>query len=174
MRNGTLTVYVNDPRAAIISAWARTLLDSQSPEELPDIASEALVQGVETPSLAELAGMGRSDPPAELHELFGEVIKELGISLDIVAARIWLLYMWCDAVLRGKLAAFDASWAIFTTVYLEIGSITAARPDFPTGLVDELIGLFVASDSDFPDTSEYQTKFEAAARTVVQTYPGFG
>jgi hypothetical protein len=165
-----LTIHAADPESRLVSAWALTRLGHQNAEDLPDIAAAALADGVNTPTLIDLAGRSRSDQPDELRELLGQISNELGKPLDLVDARLWLFYMWCAQALEGLLDVDTASQSIFSVVYLSIDEIVAARPDFPAALVDDLIGPFLAKEDGHPDIDEYRARFQSAARKVVDTF----
>lgn len=51
------------------------------PEDLPMEAAEALVRGVDSTALRELAGLGRRSDPTQIHSLFEEALREVGITI---------------------------------------------------------------------------------------------
>lgn len=59
-------------------AVARHTLGQILPEDLPDVAVGALLRGLDSPSLAALAGATRATEPEQLHALFKAGIRELG------------------------------------------------------------------------------------------------
>ncbi len=74
-------------------------------DKLIDAALRALLEGVESPSLALLAGLSRREE-GEAHDLFRAVISELGIApptpLDTRAER-WNLVRWlCETIADGS------------------------------------------------------------------------
>ncbi|SEP49290.1 hypothetical protein [Amycolatopsis saalfeldensis] len=70
--------------------------------DLVDAGGRALVEGVDSPSLPELAGLGRDD--ADAPDVFARVVHELGIELpaDATAARWQLLGESLGAMVRGE------------------------------------------------------------------------
>jgi hypothetical protein len=49
-------------------------------EDLPMAAAEALVRGVDSPALRELAGLGRGSATTEIEDLYRDALAELGIA----------------------------------------------------------------------------------------------
>ena len=73
-------------RAALL--WA---VDEQPAEDLPDLAADLLVQGVDSPSLRELAGAPRDDF-WQVKELFEATLLELGVDVpQSEQASLWAL-----------------------------------------------------------------------------------
>src|SRR5262245_21819492 len=63
-------------------ALASYVLGLLAPEKLPEWAVAALMKGLESPSLAALAGESpRATPPDELRDLFSEALRDLGLAL---------------------------------------------------------------------------------------------
>src|SRR5260221_10856587 len=60
---------------------ARYVLGDVLSDDLPTFAVDALVRGMDTPSLAALAGATRATDSAELRELFEAALSELRIAL---------------------------------------------------------------------------------------------
>ncbi|WP_433286096.1 hypothetical protein [Micromonospora sp. CA-244673] len=56
----------------------RVLAGDLAGEELPMVAAQALAEGLDSPSLRELAGLSRGDY-REARELLGPVLDELGL-----------------------------------------------------------------------------------------------
>lgn len=64
---------------ALERAYLECVLGYLRPERYPTIAAEAIVAGVESPSLGELAGLSRSTDPSEIALLVETVGTELGM-----------------------------------------------------------------------------------------------
>ncbi|MGW7198907.1 hypothetical protein [Streptomyces chryseus] len=62
------------------SAW-QYVAGVLPPEKLPMLAAHALVDGHDSPSLRELAGLPRRSDAAEIRELYVHALKELGVPL---------------------------------------------------------------------------------------------
>ena len=70
------------------------------PEDLPMESAEALVRGVDSSALRELAGLGRRSDPTQIRGLFEEALRELGIAVPSaeMAARRDLRHLARDLV----------------------------------------------------------------------------
>ena len=96
-----------DPIQALRMAaiWER-LGQTVGSNQLIKAALDALLAGVESPALAQLAGLGRGEEP-EAHDLFNRVIDELGLAPtlpdDPAAARWELVRWWCQLIIDEKL-----------------------------------------------------------------------
>ena len=101
------TAGVHALRELRIIAVREALGEIVGSDVLIETALRALLEGVETPTLPLLAGLGRSEE-GEAHDLFRRVADELGIAppspLDTTAAR-WDLVRWvCEGIVEGKFA----------------------------------------------------------------------
>lgn len=76
---------------------ARLALDEQPTEELPAVATDALLRGLDSPSLREAAGVSTSDV-REARDLFEAALAELGIEMPDEQGALWLLV--CDTLQR--------------------------------------------------------------------------
>lgn len=54
-------------------------------EDLPMLAAHLLAAGQDSPSLRDLAGRSRREPPAEIRQLFGHIMEELAIRIPVEA-----------------------------------------------------------------------------------------
>ncbi|MGX5681142.1 hypothetical protein [Schumannella luteola] len=79
-----------EPEPLEVAAWQMSAgeLDAW---ELPDLAVESLLRGVDSASLRLLAGHTRFDSLQESRDVFRDVIDELGISVPEPEAARWLL-----------------------------------------------------------------------------------
>lgn len=154
---------------ALLTAWALTLTHQQGPEVLPDVAAVAVANGLDTPSLVDLAGRSKTDVSADLRELMEQSMDELGFPLNVGAAYLWVLYKCCQQALASP---HDAAAKISRSVYsIDQRKITADFPSFPMDLIEQLGVLWIAVDDDVPDLGDYRTRFESAARKVIDVVP---
>ena len=94
----------DDPLATLRLAARRLALGRQPPEDLPDIATEALVDGVDSPALRELAGTLRVDYQ-DARDVFYRVCDELDIEIpDPTAARWHFVCAAASAIVNGDVA----------------------------------------------------------------------
>lgn len=74
--------------------------------DLPMIAARALARGVDSPSLREVAGLGRTDPAAED---FSRALSELGLAWPTEdEAHLYAARRICAGLLLGDLAPTEA------------------------------------------------------------------
>ncbi len=67
-----------DQPATIAWKYAASLIRV---EDLPMVAADLLAAGHDSPSLRDLAGRSRHEHPADIRELFGHTMEELGIQI---------------------------------------------------------------------------------------------
>lgn len=73
-------------------------------------AAEAIARGVDSPSLRELAGLGRRDDVRDIRELYRAAMQELGIDLPGAAAVRWeYVLFWAQRMLDGTLSPYEAA-----------------------------------------------------------------
>jgi hypothetical protein len=86
-------------------------------EALVSWAIEALVQGFDSPSLRELAGLGRLDDPRVAGELFPVVLAELGENVPSEEDAAWLLTgEAADDLIEGRIdesELFQTVWKMY-------------------------------------------------------------
>lgn len=142
-------------RAVLLS-----VLGEQPLESLPGLATDALVRGVDSPSLRELAGT-----PERAHEdardLFITACHELGIAIPTPDQARWsLAYEWAQAIVAGELTPIDGARRIWWQAWEHLG-----RPNDLTP--------FVAFASEWEDDPDHQVEYDddirrEAARLVAQ------
>ena len=94
-------------RMSLREAAARHAYGFILPEALPRVALDALVEGYDSPHLRLLAGAPDTTVAYELHDLFGQVVSEVGLrALDPVAAA--RLVVW--SVARYITARSPSAW----------------------------------------------------------------
>src|SRR5438874_355978 len=104
-----------------IAYWSFGWLPS---DKLPGIALEALEQGIENPSIIELASADNGAGP-DLHRLFEKVLSELGQSrLTKSEAGRFIAREYADAICKGTLSPVDGARAIWR-VSLECADLSA-------------------------------------------------
>lgn len=90
-------------RMAAISERLGRMIGS---DKLIQAALDAVLGGVDSPSLIRLAGLGRNEEP-EAHDLFSQVIDELALAPTLpahpTAARWELVRWWCSLIVDGQL-----------------------------------------------------------------------
>ncbi|MGW4651466.1 hypothetical protein [Kitasatospora sp. NPDC004289] len=92
---------------------------------------DALLAGVESPSIPLLAGLGRTEEP-EARELFDRVLDELGLSgslpADPTAARLALARLWAEQIVDGSLDPATGADKIWAEVACELGYPDELQP----------------------------------------------
>jgi hypothetical protein len=93
-----------------VAAW-RWIVGIQPAEGLPNIATDALVDGLDTPSLRELAGASGDDYWL-IKELFERTINELGLDLPDEQTALWrLAQQKANEIVSGSVApSAGAHW----------------------------------------------------------------
>ena len=147
---------VDDDALERVAALA--VLEKQQSEELPAIATDALVRGLDSPSLRLLAGTSPRDV-RDARDLLWSALDELGIAKPSQTEARWLLVRgWAHDIIANRLAPIDGARRIWWDGWEELG-----RPDDLTAFV----GL--ASDWEDDESRRYQYDQdirEAAARLV--------
>ena len=91
---------------------------------LIEAALDALLSGVDSPSLVLLAGLRRREEP-EAPELFTKVIDELDLAPGLPAdrdERLWAMARWwAGLIVAGKLDALTGADLIWMRVSMELG-----------------------------------------------------
>lgn len=135
-------------------------------DQLINAALDALLAGIESPTLAHLAGLGRSEEP-EAHDLFNRVIDELALAptlpADPVAARWELVRWWCQLIVDGKLPPEVGGRLIWVEGWNEL--------DYPNAL-QPLVG-WVSEWSDWTDAwgtsrETYRQRITDAAHALLE------
>ncbi|MFJ1732956.1 hypothetical protein [Streptomyces sp. NPDC088254] len=100
-----------DEPATIAWKYAANLICE---EDLPMLAAHLLAAGHDSPSLRDLAGRSRREHPAEIRQLFGHTMEELGIQIpDCETAERCLLHHMATELTAGALSpkmAADRVW----------------------------------------------------------------
>lgn len=91
----------------------RVLAGDLASEELPMIAAQALAEGLDSPSLRELAGLSRGEY-REARELLFQVVDELGLpKLPDCDQAVWeMVGSYARRIVSGAVAPVDGAHAI--------------------------------------------------------------
>jgi hypothetical protein len=123
------------------------VIDDQPTEELPDLAAEALVRGLDTPSLRQLAGTP-SNEVRDARDFFLQAVEELGWRKPAdESARETLVRHWAEQMLAGTLTPYEASRLIWKKASWQL-------PE-EAGLM-----VFVGLASEWDDHPEYRSDLE--------------
>jgi hypothetical protein len=145
-----------DARAALQAAAWRRRTGFESPEALVDRAVEALVAGLDSPALAELAG---ADPreAREVHDLFVEALGEQGLDWPDEPTALWhLARLTAQQIVDGELdPGAGARWLWWHAAHdlepegdLRVFIALASDLDDHPGLRDELHEEIVRAAAD--------------------------
>lgn len=101
-----------------VAAW-RFALDAQPVEQLPALATDALVRGVDSPSLRELAGERASDVH-ECRDLFRAALDELDLAVAAHDA-VWCLTQWtAEQIVSEDLSPYEGAAWIWREAWREL------------------------------------------------------
>ena len=100
-------------------------------DQLINAALEAVLAGVDSPALIQLAGLGRREEP-EAHDLFSQVVDELELAptlpTDPTVARWELVRWWCQLIVDGDLAPEVGGRLIWFDGWIELDYPDALQP----------------------------------------------
>ncbi len=117
-------------------------------------ATEALVAGLDSPALRELAGLGKSEEP-EAPALFESALDELALRpalpADEQAARWTLVEWWASLVASGELAPAQGGHLIWHDGWNELGHPARLQP---------IVGWTSEYDDWTPDWEEPRAVYE--------------
>ncbi|WP_030663171.1 hypothetical protein [Streptomyces rimosus] len=135
--------------------------------EIVQAALDALLAGVDSPSLALLAGLGRNELD-EVAELFDGVLTELELvplTPDNVAAARWeTARWWAGRIVRGDLDAVDGARLIWERAACELG-----HPRELACFGSVLRELWDEEDGSVPVSREQRDRLVAAARRLAMS-----
>jgi hypothetical protein len=108
-------------------------------DQLIRLGVEALLAGVCSPTLAELAGLTRAEEP-QATALFRRAADELGLTWELPEGptqRNWaLLRLWSGMLLDGTLTPADAAERLYWPLY-DLGPVDALTPLLTAVLLHE-------------------------------------
>lgn len=134
-------------------------IDDQASEELPKLAAEALAQGVDSPSLREVAGASTRDDPRDVRERYLAALDELGIDVPQAEQAAWRLTRDVATRIVGRQISplEGAEW---------IWRVASSRVEHE-GDLRVFIGL-ASECEDHPERcAEYETQIRAAAQQLL-------
>jgi hypothetical protein len=141
-------------------ALDRTVLGAQLGEELPALATDALVCGLDGLALRELAGLRPADHN-EAPELLMRVASELGLEVPTPEAAGWrFVRRWAADLLDGRRSPIDAARLIWWEGWERLG-----RPESLTPFV----GLASEWEDDPAHRAKYEDNMKQVARRVLAT-----
>jgi hypothetical protein len=128
-------------------AALRLALDEQPSEDLPAIATEALVRGLDSQALREAAGT----PSADVRDARGhfiDALEELGYSIPGEEEAVWrLVRHTAEQIVQGDITPYDgASW-IWRSAYRRVEHEGDLR-------------IFVGLASEWEDNPEYRDQYD--------------
>lgn len=127
-------------------------------EDLPGLATDALVRGIDSPALRMLAGQDASDV-RDSADLFRRVLTELNISLpDADQARWRLVRMTAQRIVDGRINAAAGASEIWSTGYLYVQD---------SGDLRIFVGLCSVLDDHPEDRAHIETKIMEAAEELL-------
>lgn len=139
-------------------ALALLVVGMQPPEDLPDVATAAILAGVESPSLAQLSGLPRSEYQ-EARDLFFQAMEELGLDRPSPSDARWtIVRQWASDIVAGALSPIEGAQRIQRDGWNELG-----RPEELTVFV----GLADQWSDDPPHWDELEAEIIEAARNLV-------
>ncbi|MGV9273828.1 hypothetical protein [Streptomyces griseosporeus] len=141
--------------------------DQFCPEELPMTAAHALVAGMDTPALCELAGLPRHADPRDIRNAFEQALEELGMSLpDRDLARRYALRRLATRFTAGEVELAELAsddWWEMEAETPEEQAFLALLPHC-TCCIDYTLGL---------DETAWEAQLHAAARALA-SHPTVG
>jgi hypothetical protein len=140
-----------------LAAWRLAAGDLAS-DDLPDIATEALVWGLDSPALRVLAGQSRRDV-RDSADLFRVALDELGIELPDADDAHWRLARHTAAqIVAGRIGAARGAGDLWRA-YLEVRD---------NGDLRVFVGLASLLDDHPEDAGQIEARIVAAARELLE------
>lgn len=134
----------------------RLTLGMQATEELSDMATQALVEGLDSPSLAELAGLPRGDV-REARDLFLAAMEEFDVPAPQPPGdRLALARFIAKEIVDGSIVPADGAWLIGWHCW---------EPDRSASLAI-FMGLASMCEDDPEHLSEYEQKIRREAHEL--------
>ena len=147
---------------------AKYALNMLSTDEMPRIATELLVEGIEGQSVACLAGSIQSDLPAERRELFEAILKECAIAVPsrLEAAHTLKLY-FAKQVAHHQLDPVEGA-AMIVDLYYKVEELLPSSAGYVGEAFDiaHLLGLYYSLDDIAADDPHYPV-IEAKTRNRI-------
>ncbi|HET7743097.1 MAG TPA: hypothetical protein VFL67_20830 [Mycobacterium sp.] len=146
-------------------------LDLQDISVIPSIAADALVDGVDSPSLRYLAGMSAREFPEDICDHLRNTASELKLPWpDDVAARMQLLLDCCKRTSCQGEDLLEISKEIYWDIERDDSSIIERHPRMPD-VFGRLISPCIADMDEYGgDARSYYDVFRTAAGEFVRWY----
>lgn len=129
--------------SAFTLAWQRAV-GHVFPEDLPMAAAELLAEGLDSPTLRDLAGRSRNDDTTELDALLRRAVAELGVSApDHTTAERCLLHHLSSRLASGELTPKEVAARVWhgmaeTATEPELRFLTVATEECCSCCLDSL------------------------------------
>lgn len=128
-------------------------------EELPQLATDALIRGLDTPSLRVLAGQNPADV-RDSADLFRRALDELGVSLPAHDEAAWsLARMTAQGIVDGAVSPAVGANAIWGSAYHRVGD---------SGDLRIFVGLASMLDDHPEDSAAIEKQVVVAAKELLQ------
>jgi hypothetical protein len=138
-----------DPELTLVAA--RLAVNRQRTEDLPGIAADALMRGVDSPSLRLLAGTPTTEV-RDSRDLFWMAMDELSIERPTDEVALWAIALaLARAIVDGEVHPHTGASRIWWDVYEPLGQ--------PTELA-----VFVGLASEWEDHEEHRPDYEREIR----------
>ncbi|MFN0059787.1 MAG: hypothetical protein ACKVX7_15115 [Planctomycetota bacterium] len=147
-----------------VEATAAFVLDILPPEHLPEVALAALESGLDSTSLAVLAGEPARSDPRDLRELFEAAIRELKLPLPspLEAADI-LKQHYAVQVAAGRLAPREGARLIVEQVFRAIDHLLPRGAYVGESFgIARLVGIFYDYDDVSPTDADAIAEIDQA------------
>jgi hypothetical protein len=152
----TYAASVTDTDPLEVAAW-RLVVGRLASEDLPEVATEALVRGLDSPALRALAGQSRDDV-RDSADLFRAALEELGIDLPDADSAQWRLVRRTAAeMMAGRIRPSDGAnelWLAYQNVR-------------DNGDLRIFVGLASMLDDHPEDAEQLEADMVAAARELL-------
>ena len=147
-----------EPEPLELASWEMTLGELVL-EELPNLGADALVRGLDSPSLRLLAGQTHYDSPLDSRDLFVAALDEMGIEeLPEVDAAWRLIRLTAARIVAGTIDPLEGS------DYIWRRSLSVE----PNGDLRIFAGLASALDDDGADERLLAREIVAAAKEFLE------
>ena len=137
-------------------------------EDLPNIATQALCEGLDSPALRMLAASGPDDCHQEMQRLFTKAAQELGIPIaDKVTAARMLLPLYLSDIAEGRVSPSPGVMQILCDLQFAVGyDLDKAHAGEGLG-IERLLGDYYAYD-DAPCGSLREEAFHILDKRIVE------
>jgi hypothetical protein len=125
---------------------ARHVLGLIPSDELPELAQQAITDGLDSPSLQLLAATGKNDLE-EVRDLFRKALSELKINMPSTAdAGLILACEIAQEVVGGRIPPYQGAKRIWDEIYTRLPELKQLKP---------FVGLASEYEDDVPHRDAY-------------------